>query len=82
MVSAPQISAFAIATLLIASLPVASHLAKAGAAAATPPANCQDEAGLAMLASPAVPWKGAALRVVFVAETPLEGELSLVAPDQ
>ena len=34
-----------------------------------------------MLASPAVPWKGAPLRVVFVAETPLEGELSLIAPD-
>ncbi len=28
-----------------------------------------------------VPWKGAPLRVVFVAEKPLEGELSLIAPD-
>jgi hypothetical protein len=34
-----------------------------------------------MLASPVVPWKGAPLRVMFVAEKPLEGEISLVAPD-
>ncbi len=34
-----------------------------------------------MLASPTAPWKGAALRVVFAAEKPLDGELSLVAPD-
>ena len=27
------------------------------------------------------PWKGAPLRVLFVAEKPLEGELSLIAPD-
>ena len=81
MVAAPKITSLAIATLLIASLSVASHSAKAGAAAATPSADCQNEAGLAMLASPAVPWKGAPLRVVFVAETPLEGELSLIAPD-
>jgi len=34
-----------------------------------------------VLASPAAPWKGAPLRVVFAAEKPLDGELSLVAPD-
>jgi hypothetical protein len=28
-----------------------------------------------------VPWKGAPLRVLFAAEKPLEGELSLIAPD-
>ena len=42
---------------------------------------CQDAAELAALSSPIAPWKGAALRVVFVAEKPLEGELSLIAPD-
>ena len=31
--------------------------------------------------SPVAPWKGAPLRVVFAAEKPLEGELSLIAPD-
>ena len=42
---------------------------------------CADAAALAVLSSPIAPWKGAALRVVFVAEKPLEGELSLIAPD-
>ena len=31
--------------------------------------------------SPIAPWKGAPLRVIFAAEKPLEGELSLIAPD-
>ena len=34
-----------------------------------------------MLASPMAPWKGAPLRVVFAAEKPLDGELSLIAPN-
>ena len=34
-----------------------------------------------MLPSPLAPWKGAPLRVIFAAEKPLEGELSLIAPD-
>ena len=34
-----------------------------------------------VLASPVAPWKGAPLRVVFAAEKPLEGELSLISPD-
>src|SRR5499427_7519161 len=42
---------------------------------------CEDAAELAVLPSPLVPWKGAPLRVVFAAEKPLEGELSLIAPD-
>jgi hypothetical protein len=33
------------------------------------------------LSSPLAPWKGAPLRVIFAAEKPLEGELSLIAPD-
>lgn len=31
--------------------------------------------------SPAAPWKGAPLRVIFASEKPISGELSLVAPD-
>lgn len=34
-----------------------------------------------MLASPLSPWKGAPLRVIVTSEHPIEGELSLVAPD-
>jgi len=43
--------------------------------------TCQDAAGVAVLSSPIAPWKGAPLRVVFAAERPLDGELSLIAPD-
>ena len=45
------------------------------------PGICDDAAELAVLPSPIAPWKGAPLRVVFAAEKPLEGELSLIAPD-
>jgi len=43
--------------------------------------SCQDAAEVAILPSPIAPWKGAALRVILAAEKPLEGELSLIAPD-
>jgi len=45
------------------------------------PTTCEDAAGLAVLVSPIAPWKGAPLRILFVTEKPLEGELSLIAPD-
>jgi hypothetical protein len=43
--------------------------------------TCEDAAELAVLSSPLAPSKGAPLRVVFAAEKPLEGELSLIAPN-
>jgi hypothetical protein len=43
--------------------------------------SCEDALELAVLPSPAAPWTGAPLRVVFAAEKPLEGELSLIGPD-
>jgi hypothetical protein len=43
--------------------------------------GCEDAAELAVLASPMAPWKGAPLQVLVAIEKPLEGELSLVAPD-
>ena len=45
------------------------------------PGICEDAAQLAVLPSPIAPWKGAPLRIVFAAEMPIEGELSLIAPD-
>jgi hypothetical protein len=49
---------------------------------ANEPANaCADAADIAVLPTPVAPWKGAPLRVMFVAEKPVAGELSLVAPD-
>src|SRR5438105_1632589 len=41
---------------------------------------CDDAAEISVLPSPLAPWKGAPLRVIFAAEKPLEGELSLIAP--
>src|SRR5882757_413559 len=42
---------------------------------------CDDAAGYSLLPSPFAPWKGAPLRVMVVTEKPLEGVLSLIAPD-
>jgi hypothetical protein len=88
---ARQAAALAIASLLIACALIASSAtaaqrqvkakAKAHAETQAPIANCRDEFGLTMLASPLAPWKGAPLRVVFASEKQLEGELSLIAPD-
>jgi hypothetical protein len=43
--------------------------------------TCAGASELAVLPSPIAPWTGAPLRVLVVAEKPLEGELSLIAPD-
>ena len=81
-------AAAAIASLLIACALAASTAAFAAQRAAkakpepqAPIDTCKDEVGLTMLASPMAPWKGAPLRVVFAAEKPLDGELSLIAPN-
>ena len=42
---------------------------------------CGDAADLTVLPSPIAPWKGAPLRVMVVAEKPVDGALSLIAPD-
>jgi hypothetical protein len=43
--------------------------------------GCGDAAELTVLPSPVAPWKGAPLRVMVVTEKPLQGALSLIAPD-
>ena len=53
--------------------------APAGSQAAS--AACADAPELTVLPSPLSPWKGAPLRVMAVSEKPLDGALSLVAPD-
>jgi hypothetical protein len=45
------------------------------------PGPCGDAAEFSVLPSPLAPWKGAPLRVMIVTEEPLEGVISLVAPD-
>jgi hypothetical protein len=81
LLPARQFAPAAIASLLIAGacfVPLSS-VAKAETEGAS--ATCEDAAKPAVLFSPLAPWKGAPLRVVFAAEKPFEGELSLVAPD-
>jgi hypothetical protein len=51
-----------------------------GASAQTAAGACGDPE-LSVLPSPVTPWKGAPLRVMVVIEKPIEGVLSLIAPD-
>lgn len=70
--------------LLVISLSSATAGAQVGVGnASAPPAagSCAQASRITMLASPLSPWKGAPLRVIVTSEHPIEGELSLVAPD-
>jgi hypothetical protein len=69
------------ASLVIAGALFALSFSVADAQAQGQSGPCEPPAELIILPSPAVPWKGAPLRVVFVVERPLEGQLSLIAPD-
>jgi hypothetical protein len=66
----------AAARLLLATGAVFLLLCPAGRAE-----TCEESAQVAVLPAPIAPWTGAPLRVVFAAEHPSEGELSLIAPD-
>ena len=44
-------------------------------------ATCPEVADLTILSSPMAPWKGAPLRIMVATEKPVEGTLSLTAPD-
>jgi hypothetical protein len=68
---------FLTAALAVAGACFASFSPVAHAQAQT----CDDAADIAVLPSPLAPWKGAPLRVIFAAEKPLQGELSLIAPN-
>ncbi len=81
MFPARQFAAATTALLLFAGSFFACLFASADSRAQGSPGSCEDAAELAVLPSPIVPWKGAPLRVVFAAEKPLDGELSLIAPD-
>ena len=77
MILTRHIASPATALLLFAGALFTLLASATGARAST----CEDAAGLAILPAPLTPWKGAPLRVVFAAEKPIEGELSLIAPD-
>jgi hypothetical protein len=69
------------ALFLIAGASLVSLLSTVDSRAEGASAICADAPELAVLPAPIAPWTGAPLRVLVVAEKPLEGELSLIAPD-
>lgn len=73
----PGTHPFLAATSLLAAAFFAALFPIAGAKAQ----GACAEADVAVLPSPAAPWKGAPLRVIVAAEKPAEGELSLIAPN-
>jgi hypothetical protein len=79
MLLARRSAAAATAILLIAGgfLVLPFSMAQSAAAAAV----CANAAEITVLPSPMAPWSGVPLRVMVVAEEPVEGVLSLVAPD-
>ncbi len=78
---ARQFAAAMTAQLLIAGACLVFLFSAVDAQAQSPSRIREDATELAVLSSPAAPWKGAPLRVIFAAEKPLDGELSLIAPD-
>jgi hypothetical protein len=68
------------ALLLVAGALSMSLWSAAAARAQGAAAGC-DEAEVAFLPTPMVPWKGMPLRVMMIEDKPLAGEFSLIAPD-
>ena len=81
MLRARRFPAAATALLLIASAFSAWLFPAGSARAESPSGSCEEAAQIAVLPSPLAPWKGAPLQVLVAAENPLQGELSLIAPD-
>ena len=69
------------ALLLIAGAFCALLLSTEASRAQDLSGSCDSPSEIAVLSTPAAPWKGAPLRVIFAAEKPSAGELSLIAPD-
>ncbi len=73
------------AAAVTVSLPIAGaffvFLFPAAEARAEDPSGVCQDADVAVLPAPMAPWKGAPLRILVAAEKPIEGELSLIAPD-
>jgi len=74
-----RVAAAATALLLSAGGSLLSLCASSQSAAAA--ISCADAAEVTVLPSPQVPWTGAPLRVMVVADKPAEGVLSLIGPD-
>ena len=78
---APLFSARHFAACATVVLFVHAFAASIGVAQAQAAGGCGQAVEISMFSSPFAPAKGVPLRVVFTSEQPIEGELSLVAPD-
>jgi hypothetical protein len=78
---AGRLAAPSAASLLIVSAFFASLVAAGNARAEDSAGTCDAAAEVAVLPAPIGPWTGAPLRVLFVADKPLTGQFSLIAPD-
>ncbi len=78
---ARQFAAAVTAAMLITAAFLVLLFSAVDARAQSSPGSCQGAADVAVLPAPVAPWKGAPLRVIFAAEKPFDGELSLIAPD-
>ena len=81
MLAARRFAPAATASLLIAGAFAVSLFSTVDSRAEASSASCEDAAEIAVLPSPLAPWTGAPLRILIAAEKPVEGELSLIAPD-
>ena len=81
MFPARQFAFAATASLLVASAFFVSLFSPADSQAQRSSSICEETAEVAVLPSPSAPWNGAPLRILVVAEKPLDGELLLITPD-
>jgi hypothetical protein len=74
--------AMAVSSLIAGAYAVSRlSVVEAQAQAQAPSGTCADNADVAILPAPIAPWKGTPLRILIATEKPLDGELSLIAPD-
>jgi hypothetical protein len=69
------------ALLSIVAALSACFIGATGARAEDRAGNCVPSSEIAVLSSPLAPSRGAPLRVLFASDRPIDGELSLIAPD-
>ncbi|HTB01231.1 MAG TPA: hypothetical protein VK804_12200 [Bradyrhizobium sp.] len=81
MLVARRFAAAAIVFGLIAGGFFVLLFSTAASPAAAASESCANPAEVTVLPSPLAPWSGAPLRVMVVAEKPVEGTLSLIAPN-
>src|SRR6202050_5405996 len=76
-----RVAAAATASLPVAGALFALLLSATASQAQSTSAACEEATQIAVLPAPFAPWKGAPLRVIVASEKPLDGQLSLIAPD-